>query len=83
MKWEGIEMDAYQMVLINPILKATTKQQARKRASSARTKLARHEKATRLPVGDAVDILDRIAKAETQAIAQIEAEQKARADFRT
>lgn len=64
--------DVYELILIRPILNSTTKLQARKRAAAARVKLARHEKATKMSVGDSVDIHDRIDAALKSALCAIE-----------
>lgn len=60
--------DVYETTLIQPILNSKTISQARARARSARAKLARHEKATRMYIGDAALVFDRINRAELQAI---------------
>lgn len=63
--------DVYEKILIAPILRGITMQQVRARARWARRKLAIHEKATQMSVGDAVDVLDRITEAEVLACSKI------------
>lgn len=69
------EPDVYQLVLINPILNSKTLPQTRSRARWARIKLRRHEKASKLSVGDALDVLDRITKAEQSRVAHFIAQE--------
>lgn len=63
--------DVYEMVLIAPIIRSKTMGQVRSRARSSRVKFARTEKATRMNVGDASRVYDRILAAEAAMAARI------------
>lgn len=68
--------DVYEMILIAPIRRGKNLKQVRARARNSRLKLQRHEKATQMSVGDAVDVFDRILAAEQEMVAKfIQAEQ--------
>lgn len=64
--------DVYEMVLIRPILRSSTKQQAQKMAASAKAKLKRHERVTQMSVGDASRVYDRIDVALRAVLVEIE-----------
>jgi len=75
-------MDAFELMLIRPILRATSLKQVRARSRAARAKLARYEKATRMSVGDAVTVYDRIKTAERQATEGVGDEARAQEMYR-
>lgn len=63
--------DVYEIMLIAPILRAVNMKQVRARARASRQKLARHEKATGMSVGDASRVYDRIMDAEKSQASRV------------
>ena len=57
----------YDLVLLQPIREAKTMRKVRARARAARMKLHRHELATGMYIGDAVDWYDRVTETEQDA----------------